>query len=142
MFDKIGSFFKSKQTDSQGCKILVVEDNEVDMKVIVNILEKKKFRVITARDGEQGLKAVQEEHPEIIILDCEMPVLSGIEMCRRIKENPDTEHIPVLFLTGIKTPANVIECFEADAENYLEKPVDPQILILEIEALIAKKPEA
>lgn len=138
MFDSIRKIFSRPLADFSGLRILVVEDNDLDRKLIVNILEKSKAEVITAKDGAEGLNLAQDSVLDAIVLDCEMPVLTGIEMCRRLKEQPQTQGIPVLFLTGIKTPANVIECFDADAESYLEKPVNSEILISELESLIKR----
>ena len=139
MFNKILDLFKRKKLDNKGVKILVVEDNDVDLKVVENILNKYDFSVITARNGQEGLNTASEQSPNLIILDCEMPILNGIEMCKKLKDNPKTKNIPVLFLTGVKTPSNVIECFEADAENYLDKPVNSKVLISEVELLLSGK---
>ena len=143
MFDKIKSLLTGTDKNSikanSKYKILVVEDGEVDRKLIVSVLAKNGFQVVTANDGQQGLDVAQSEKPNLIIADCEMPVMDGIEMCRQLKETEGTQHIPVVFLTGLDTPRNVIDCFETDAENYLNKPIKPKILLEEIQQVFQDK---
>ncbi len=140
MFEKVINLFKKNELpEDEVKKILVVEDSEIDLKIIVNILKKHNFDITIAINGQEGLLTANQLMPDLILLDCEMPVLNGIETCKQLKANSKTCKIPVLFLTGVTTPANVIECFEAEAENYLEKPVDAKVLISEIEILLSKK---
>jgi CheY-like chemotaxis protein len=140
MFKRIWNALSGKQrARNHATTILVVEDNDVDLRLLKNILERQGYTVTHAANGREGLSRARQEIPDLIVLDCEMPVLNGIEMCKQIKDAPKTRDIPVLFLTSIKTPTNVIECFEAEAENYLEKPVDPKVLVHEIEHILGKQ---
>jgi len=116
--------------------ILTVEDNEIDRILIEKILTKAGYKVRLAVDGAKGLESIKEVRPDLIVLDCEMPVMGGVEMCRRLKENQATASIPVLFLTSVDTPKNIIECFELDAENYLNKPISAKLLLSEVEAIL------
>jgi len=138
MFDRIKKLFSGKDCEDSDKLILVVEDNPVDLKVITKILESKKYKVISAANGEEGLKIAKDNRPDLMILDCQMPVLNGLEMCKMVKEDVDIKDIPVIFLTGIDTSKNVLDCFEADAWNYLSKPIDAKVLMSEIEAVINK----
>lgn len=115
--------------------ILAVEDNEVDRKLIKSILGKK-YNVITANDGKEGLEMIRKHNPDLIVLDCEMPVMTGNEMCRIMKDDSGLKEIPVLFLTSINTSSNIIECFELDAENHLSKPVNAKVLMSQVDAIL------
>ena len=128
--------FENKGSSNAAIKtILAVDDNEVDRRVIKSILDKK-YNVITANDGKEGLEMIREHKPDLIVLDCEMPVMTGNEMCKIMKDDNDLKEIPVLFLTSINTPNNIIECFELDAENHLSKPVNSKVLISQVDAVL------
>ena len=127
--------FNLNKSSGEGRRILVVEDNEVDRKLIVKTLERQGYAVQTANNGKQGLEQATASKPEVIILDCEMPEMGGLEMCKHLKGIDDTRRIPVVFLTSLDTPSNVIDCFEADAENFLAKPIKPRVLLKEIERI-------
>jgi len=99
-------------------------------------LEKKGFEVSLAENGEEGLKAARALTPQLIILDCDMPVMDGPQMCQSLKDYDETHEIPVFFLTSIDTPKNIIECFQFDAAHYLSKPVNPKILLTQVQEII------
>ena len=126
----------SQATDQSKKSILIVEDNEVDSKIVQRIVDKLGHRILTATNGKVGLEAVRTERPDLIILDCEMPVMGGVEMCEMLRAEDETVNIPVLFLTAGNTPQNIIEAFELDAENYLSKPINSKILIQQIEQIL------
>ncbi len=138
MFEKIKSIFTKAQhkKGNSHITILVVEDNELDQKLITSILIRHGYNVVTAGNGQIGLDKVKTQKPNAIILDCEMPVMGGLEMCKRLKEQNETVDIPIAFLTSLNTPKNILDCFELDAENYLSKPVNAKILISQVEALL------
>jgi CheY-like chemotaxis protein len=109
-------------------RVLVVEDNIVDQKIICNILKNLNYQVLTAHNGEEGIEIAKAMKPHLIIMDCEMPVMNGWDATRTLKENESTAKIPVVFLTSVKTPKNIVDCFDLDAENYLSKPVSAKVL--------------
>ena len=129
---------KRKMVTNSHKTILVVEDNEVDRALIQKTLEKEGYVVFVAENGAVGLKKAKEQKPDLILLDCEMPIMDGQETCRRIKEDIDLKNTPVLFLTGLNTPKNVVECFDLDAENFLAKPVNPSMLAAQIKTILAE----
>ncbi|MFT5169880.1 MAG: CheY-like chemotaxis protein [Lysobacterales bacterium] len=130
-------FFRSKSVDN-GRHILVVEDNAIDRKIVVAALEKQGYSVETACNGVEGLKSIENNLPEAVILDWEMPGMGGLQMCRALKENKKTVNIPVIFLTGLDAPTNILDSFEADAENFFTKPLKPKLLIKELERIFAE----
>ncbi len=142
MINKIKNMFfggKDNGTEKMRRCILVVDDNEVDRKIIQNILNKAGYRVLLAENGKIGLNIVREESPDVIVLDCDMPVMNGIDMCTQVKADEKTREIPVLFLTGSETPMNVVKCFELDAANFLQKPVYAKTLLSQIKSIFAEE---
>lgn len=138
MFERIKKFFNSNSEDNplNQPKILVVDDSAVDRTFLSKILSKASYQVKLAENGLEGLGVAAKDSPDLIILDCEMPEMDGVEMCRRLKANPATQNIPVIFLTSDNTPRKIIECFEADAENHLTKPVNSRVLIDQIASIL------
>ena len=113
--------------------ILFIDDNEVDRRFIEKILIKRDYRVVLANDGESGLETAQREKPDLILLDVVLPGISGIEVCKRLKKDDATKNIPVIFLTGMDTPKNLIDCYEYGAEDFLNKSISSRLLIHQIE---------
>ena len=113
--------------------ILFIDDNEVDRRLVEKILTKKDYRVILSSNGESGLEIAQREKPDLILLDVVLPGISGIEVCKRLKQDTATQNIPVIFLTGMDTPKNLIDCYEYGAEDFLNKSISPRLLVHQIE---------
>ena len=121
-----------------GQKILVVED-EPDIRKLVNYnLAQERFRVLEAEDGEQGLKMVQREKPDLVILDLMLPGLSGIELCKILRERHETEKLPVLMLTAKAGEADRIVGLEMGADDYLAKPFSPRELVARVRAVLRR----
>jgi len=112
--------------------ILVVEDNKVDSKLLLSILDKKYSTVLLAEDAKTGLKIARMENPDLIILDYNLPDSKGGEVLSELKSNDATKRIPVLILTAERTPANICDSFINDAERFIEKPIDRKELLAEI----------
>ena len=116
--------------------ILIVEDNEEDRGSYKRVVHKMGHRSTLADNGETGLTLARTLRPDIILTNCHLPLLSGTEMCRRLKEDEQTKNIPVLFLTEDDTPKNILDCFDLDAENFLSKPVSSKLLASEIQMIL------
>jgi len=115
-------------------KVLVVDDDPDDVKMISMILEPEGYDVITAENGEEALEKVESEGPDLILLDVMMPELDGFAACAKLKASPESKGIPVVLLTGVakqitKTRYPIDGVLRAEAEEYLEKPVDPEELL-------------
>jgi len=115
-------------------KILVVDDDRDDLKMISMILEPEGYEVITAENGVEALERVESENPNLILLDVMMPELDGFAACAKLKSLPDSQGIPVILLTGVakqitKTKYPINGVLRAEAEEYLEKPLDPEELL-------------
>ncbi len=114
-------------------KILIVDDNEIDRRIIQRLLVKANYDLIIAEDGEKALQLVKKERPDLILLDCVMPGLSGTDVCQILKKDKEFKNIPVIFLTGMDTPTYVINCYDLGADQYLTKPINSRELISQID---------
>ena len=118
--------------------ILVVEDNEEVMQLIVDGLQAH-YTVIKAKNGVQGLAKAHREHIDLVVSDIMMPEMDGLEMCRRLKEDMETSHIPVVMLTARQTLDNRLEGLRAGADAYIEKPFSFAHLLTQIETLLLNR---
>lgn len=111
--------------------VLIVEDNP-DLNLFLKTNLEKHFNVLTAHEGEAGLVLARKEIPDLVISDVMMPVMDGVEMSKRLKEDQLTGHIPVLMLTAKVDRESKIEGLDSGAEDYLAKPFDMEELILKV----------
>jgi len=113
-------------------RILVVDDEAFNIKVLVDLL-KNDYQMIVAKNGEQALKrAVSDSPPDLILLDVMMPAMDGYEVCRNLKGNVKTKHIPVIFLTAMGDPQGEELGLELGAVDYITKPYSPSIVKVRI----------
>ena len=122
-------------------KILVIDDDKVLVNATKTVLESQKYQVITAYDGDEGLKKAKEEKPDLIILDIIMPTKDGFKVCEQIKGNPVMADIPVLIMTSFAsqkgtTNIPVSAGFGLEAEGYIDKPVSPTELLSRVEKML------
>ena len=121
-----------------GQKILVVED-EPDIRKLVNYnLVQERYKVLEAEDGEQALKIVQRDKPNLVILDLMLPGLSGLEVCKLLRERPDTAKLPILMLTAKAGEADRVVGLEMGADDYLAKPFSPRELVARVRAILRR----
>jgi two-component system, OmpR family, phosphate regulon response regulator PhoB len=102
--------------------VLIIEDELAQREVLTYNLEADGFRVITAENGEEGLLRVDEDMPDIIVLDWMMPNLSGIEVCRRLKTRTETRNIPIIMLSARSEEVDKVRGLETGADDYVVKP--------------------
>ena len=111
-------------------KTVLVIDDEPDICANIQVLlETRGFRVVLARNGKEGIDKARAEAPHLILLDVKLPVLSGFEVCRCLKEDPSTKNIPIMMLTAMDTLGDVEKSFTLGADDYLSKPFDTERLI-------------
>jgi DNA-binding response OmpR family regulator len=109
--------------------ILVADDTPADQGLLETILKREEYQVVLAADGAQALALAASDLPDLILLDVGMPVLDGIETCRRLKADPATRAIPVIFITGQTDTHDVLAGFQAGAVDYVTKPFHiPELL--------------
>ena len=103
-------------------RVLVVEDEPAQLEILAYNLESEGFLVSRARDGEEALLLIREDVPDVIVVDWMMPHLSGIEVCRRLKSNPETRSIPVIILSARSEDEDKVRGLEIGADDYVVKP--------------------
>jgi len=109
--------------------ILNVEDNEYNLKIVRQLLSRTSYRLIEAVDGEQGLTAAHNELPDLILMDIQLPKLSGLEATRQLRADPKTAHIPIIVITSFALSGDSEKAKDAGASAYLAKPYSPRELL-------------
>ena len=119
-------------------KILVVEDEPDILEMVRYNLDQAGLDVETAEDAERALQSVQEILPDLIILDLMLPGIDGLDMCRQLKQDARTRHIPILMLTARKEEVDRIVGLELGADDYVVKPFSPRELVLRAQAILRR----
>ena len=122
---------------SEPPEILVVEDSVTQVERLKHVLSRKKYRFRIARNGREGLAAVAERRPTIVISDIVMPEMDGYELCCRIKHDQSTRDLPVILLTSLSDPVDVVKGLECGADNFVFKPYDEDYLLSRISFVLA-----
>ncbi len=133
-FDDSG-MIKRKKPGEDTPVILIVEDDREIRNYLEETLESK-YRVCLAENGEEGFKRALKIIPDLIISDIKMPELSGVQLCRQLKENENTSHIPVILLTGYSSRENIMDGLGTGADAYLTKPLSIELLEAQISNLL------
>ncbi len=120
-------------------RVLVVDDVLANVRLLEAKLSAEYFDVVTAMNGVDALDAVSRTKPDIVLLDVMMPGLDGIEVCRRIKANPATQHVPVIMVTALDQPEDRVRGLEAGADDFLTKPVNDVALFCRVKSLVRLK---
>ena len=124
-------------------RILIVEDEPAQREMLAYNLQKEGFEVVTAEDGEEGVLVAKEQAPDTIVLDWMLPSLSGIEVCRRLKDNDETRDIPIIMLTARGEEADRVRGLETGADDYVVKPYSVAELVARVRARLRhSKPSA
>ena len=120
-------------------RVLVVDDIEANVKLLEARLTAEYFETLTARSGPEALELCAEEGADVVLLDVMMPGMDGFEVCRRLKADPKTRHIPVIMVTALDQPSDKVNGLEAGADDFLTKPVDDIALITRVKNLARLK---
>ena len=115
-------------------KILVVDDETYIVELVKFNLEKEGYRVVVAFDGVSALKIVQNEPPELIILDIMLPKMDGLEVCRTLKQDPNYNSIPIIMLTAKGEEIDTVLGLEMGADDYIKKPFSPREMVARVKA--------
>jgi len=110
-------------------KILLVEDNEFNRKIVRDLLARQPYGLLEAHDGEAGVEAAHREKPDLVIMDVQLPRLSGLDATRRIRAEPETAKIPIIVVTSFALSGDDKKAMDAGASAYLAKPYSPRQLL-------------
>ena len=119
--------------------ILIVDDDASYRKLMVGLLRAQGFEVFAASDGEDALVEFAHHEPDLVLMDVDMPRLNGFEVCRRLKQQPETRLTPVVLVTGMAATEDRIRGLEAGADDFLSKPVDRNELLARVRSLLSLK---
>ncbi len=122
-------------------KVLVVDDEKDITALVAYHLEREGFQVLQAHDGLQALELVKRERPHLLVLDLMLPHLSGLDVCRRLRKEPDTARLPILMLTAKAEETDKVLGLELGGDDYLTKPFGPRELVARVKALIRRSEE-
>ena len=114
--------------------VLYVEDNEFNRKIVRQLLVSTSYRLVEAADGEQGVATAIDKKPDVILMDVQLPNLSGLDATRQLRQEPATAEIPIIIVTSFAMSGDDVKAKEAGASAYLAKPYSPRELL----ALIRK----
>jgi two-component system, OmpR family, alkaline phosphatase synthesis response regulator PhoP len=110
-------------------KILAVDDEKHIVRLVQVNLERQGYEVVTANDGKEALQKVEEENPDLVVLDVMMPYMDGFEVLQNLRRNPSTREIPVIMLTAKAQDADVFKGWQSGVDCYLTKPFNPMELV-------------
>jgi DNA-binding response OmpR family regulator len=123
-------------TQKKRIKILIADDEECIREFLSYMLEKEGFVAEGAADGKEALEKIALDKPDIIILDVVMPRMDGLEVCKRLRENPDTRGIPIIFFSAQVRVDSVLQDLPGAAIKYIKKPGEMEYLLAQIEELV------
>ena len=118
--------------------ILIIEDHADIVEIVEHNLEREGFRLSVAMDGESGLNKALQEPPVLVLLDLMLPNMSGLEVCRRLRESKNTSHVPIIMLTAKGEEKDIICGLELGADDYVTKPFSPKELVARIKSVLRR----
>src|ERR1700709_1090944 len=121
--------------------ILVADDEPDILEIIQYNLQKEGYKVYTASNGEEALEMAKEHHPQLIILDVMMPYKTGIEVCTTLRTLPAFQETLIIFLTALNDESSHIKGLDSGADDYVSKPISPQVLTSRVNALFRRMPK-
>ena len=130
------------QRESQGEKlpiILVVDDNQQNLELIQAYLEDFECETVAAHDGIEALEVIDARQPDLVLLDVMMPKMSGFEVCRRLKNNPNTENIPIIMVTALNEFGDIERGIDSGTDDFVSKPVNRLELLTRVKTMLKLK---
>ncbi len=116
--------------------LLIVEDSRIQAKILSDKLLQSGYQVRTAANGQIGLEMIRQQQPTLVISDIEMPIMTGYELCRAVKNDPELRTIPFILLSTLADAQDIIKGLHCGADNYVTKPYDPEFLISRVASLL------
>ncbi len=122
-------------------KVLVVDDNQQNLELLQAYLEDlPELSIVSATDGLEAIQMVAKERPDLVLLDIMMPKMSGFEVCKQIKANPETRHIQVVMVTALSETGDIERATECGTDDYLTKPIDRKALVELVRTMLQARP--
>ncbi len=118
--------------------VLIIEDSPDTLELLRRVVENSGFKSLVASDGEKGYRYAIEHKPDFIILDRLLPFMDGLTICKKLKNNPETEDIPIMFLSILDSEKDIVEGLKAGADDYMRKPFSPDELVARIERILER----
>ncbi|MCW8139261.1 MAG: response regulator [Planctomycetota bacterium] len=122
-------------------RILVIEDEADILELMLYNLGREGYRVVGCQNGDEGVRRAKEDQPDVVLLDLMLPGLGGIEVCRRLKADPEARKIAVIMVTDKGEPDDVVAGLEAGADDYVAKPFSPKVLLARVRAVLRRREE-
>ena len=119
--------------------ILIIEDNEQNMYMLSYLLTQNNYNIIKAFNGLDGLKLAHENNPEIILIDIQLPDMDGYEICNKLRYNGLPKNTTIIAVTSYAMGGDKERAIEADADGYLEKPINPETFVEQMQSIINAK---
>ena len=119
-------------------RLLIVEDEEAQAEVLRYNFDREGFDVLVACDGEEAVLAVEEQQPDLVLLDWMLPGTSGIAVCQRLRSRPETRSLPIIILTARGEEADRVRGFDSGADDYVVKPFSPSELVARVRAVLRR----
>jgi len=118
-------------------RALVIEDNEQNLYLMSYLLGKHEFEIVSARDGREGIEAARTQNPDIILLDIQLPGMSGHEVARELRRDPGLASVPIVAVTSYAMPGDREQVLAAGCTGYIEKPINPETFVAQLETYLA-----
>ncbi len=118
---------------------MVVDDDQRNVRLVESILKANGYRVVSAFDGEEALRLVEAERPDLLLLDVMMPKMSGLELCRRLKSRYETRLLPIVMVTALNSLEDKVQALEMGADDFLSKPINKTELLARVRSILRVK---
>jgi two-component system alkaline phosphatase synthesis response regulator PhoP len=120
-------------------KVLVVDDNLQNLELILAYLEDIDCQTLSAEGGQEALEIIENDPPDLVLLDVMMPKISGFEVCKRIKKNPKTAEIPIIMVTALSEMGDIERAINSGTDDFLSKPVNKWELLTRVKTMLKLK---
>ena len=130
---------KINEDNAKISTVLVVDDNEQNLELMQAYLEDIECKTVSAKDGIIALDMIKKSKPDLVLLDVMMPKMSGFEVCRRIKNNPETADLPVIMVTALSEVGDIERAIESGTDDFLSKPVNKLELLTRVKTMLKLK---
>ena len=133
---------KGKESMSANPRVLVVDDDKLTLRLSVHVFQRGGYEVFVASNGAEALEKVGDIMPDVVVLDVMMPDMSGLQVCKKLRANPNTSWLPIIMLSAKGHVDDKLSGFEAGADDYVQKPIAPKELLARVGALVHRSKRA